>query len=121
MNKKHQPFLVQIFILTAITTLVWIGFSVYKALTEEPEPTVTEAVLAHIEPTLDTPILESLGSRLYLNDEEIGDTVLINMEAPEVHEEEPTEESSEEENQEQESAEENQEEKTEAADNLDEQ
>ncbi|GEM_PF-1007630 len=82
MNKKEKPFLVQVAILTAITTLVWIGFSVYKALTNEPEPTVSEEVLAVIQPTLETDILENLETRLYLNDEEIGDTVLINNLSP---------------------------------------
>ncbi len=79
MNKKDQPFLVQIAILTAITTFVWIGFSVYRALTDEPESTVSEDVLAPVEPVLNTSLLLNLNTRLYLNEEEIGDTVLINI------------------------------------------
>jgi len=111
MNKKERPFLVQIAILTAITTLVWIGFSVYKALTNTPEPTVSQEVLAPVDPTLNTEILESLDERLYLNDEEIGDTVLLDNSAPVAIEEEAEPEENEEQGeQEQETQEENNEE-----------
>ncbi len=106
MNKKDKPFLVQVAVLTTITTLVWIGFSVYKAFTDEPEPTVSKEVLANINPTLDSAILENLETRLYLNDEEIGDTVLFNNLSPLIDtQEEQTDQSDNEENTDQENLE----------------
>lgn len=106
MNKKDKPFLVQVAVLTTITTLVWIGFSVYKAFTDKPEPTVSKEVLANINPTLDSAILENLETRLYLNDEEIGDTVLFNNLSPLIDtQEEQTDQSDNEENTDQENLE----------------
>lgn len=63
-------------ILTVVTTFVWIGFDAYRAFTAEPPQTVPEEVLAPLVPTIDSAILEIVPQRVYLNNDEIEDTIL---------------------------------------------
>ncbi len=71
MNKKNSPTIVKLGILTVITTFIWIGFEVYRALSTEPEPIVSEETLAKVEPNLDTNEMDSLQQRIYINEENI--------------------------------------------------
>jgi len=76
MNNK-MPFSVKLLILTAFTVVLWVGFEVYRVLTSEPTPQVPEYILAPLSPTLDISSLNSIGQRINLTEEEIGDTVLL--------------------------------------------
>lgn len=61
------PFRVKFIIaLTVLTTLFWVGFDVYRALTTKPVPVVPAEVLAPITPTLDENVLNSLPNKVYL-------------------------------------------------------
>ncbi len=79
-KKKSKPVVVKLAIFTVITVFIWIGFEVYRALTQRPAPEVPAEVLKSLDPSLDTNSLGKLENRLYLKDEEIGDTVLVSPE-----------------------------------------
>jgi hypothetical protein len=66
MNKK-MPSVVVLVVLTTITVVCWIGFSVYKALTTKPPVEVPQAVLNPIDPKLNDQYLERLPGRVYLD------------------------------------------------------
>lgn len=78
MQKKGKlPALVQLAIATLITSVLWIGFEIYRTIETEPEPDVSPQVLQQLDPTLDQVMLDRLVNRITLDDAEIGDTVLI--------------------------------------------
>lgn len=77
-QKRALPRLVVFGIMTLITTIAWVGFEIYRAFTKSPDPIVPPEVIAPLDPTLDTFTLESLVNKVYLEDEEIGPTILLN-------------------------------------------
>lgn len=79
-NKKPLPPVVIFAILTTVTTFIWIGFEVYREYTKEPEPEVPAAVIAPLNPTLDEEVLNKVTQSVYLQEEEIGVTVLLENE-----------------------------------------
>lgn len=76
MNKKALPALVKLAILTVVTALVWVGFEVYRAFTVSPPLTVSDAVIQPLDPTLDINTLDGIVNKTWLDDSQIGDTVL---------------------------------------------
>lgn len=84
MNQQKLPNLVNIAIFTLITILAWIGFSVFRQVTKEPEPEVNPEILETLDPTLDTSTLNQLESRVYLSDPEVealvGQTIIVEEE-----------------------------------------
>lgn len=40
-------------ILTLITVLFWISFSIYNVFTNKPSPTVTDEIIQQVDPKLD--------------------------------------------------------------------
>ena len=64
-TSKGSPFLVKFAVLTVITTMVWVGFDVYRAFTQKPPPTVSAEILAPINPVLDATLLDKLTNRVY--------------------------------------------------------
>ncbi len=81
MNKKKKlPPIVQLAILTMITSIVWVGFEVYRAFTTEPAPTLASGALTPLDPTLDASNLNALQQRLYLSDSQL--TVVTPVPSP---------------------------------------
>lgn len=76
-EKKELPKLVVFAILTLITALSWVGFEIYRALTVKPDPVVPPEVILELNPELDLQTLEGLVNKVYLEDAEIGETVLL--------------------------------------------
>jgi hypothetical protein len=71
MKKPKAPKLVTVAIFTTITIVAWIFFSVYRILTNEPPVTVSEKILAPINPQLDTKSLDRLDERIYFEEGEV--------------------------------------------------
>lgn len=63
--KKKLPNLVVLSILTLITSLFWIGFNIYQALTREPSPIVPPDVILQIDPKLDTDTITLMKNKSY--------------------------------------------------------
>jgi hypothetical protein len=70
--KKRLPAQVVLAIMTTITVVVWVGFSVYQEFRNKPEPIVTEDILEPISPELDADTLAKIEEKLYF---EKGSTV----------------------------------------------
>jgi len=77
-RKKPLPTIVILAILTAITTLLWVGFEVYRSLTKEPADSVPPEITAELSPSLDLDTLSKVTQRIYLEDNEIGEIEIIN-------------------------------------------
>lgn len=67
MQKSKLPSLITILVLTLITVLMWIGFTVYSAITRTPEPSVPTEVSATIVPSLDTDTINKIESGIFFN------------------------------------------------------
>lgn len=76
MKKQKLPNIVSIAILTVITVFFWIGLDLYRALTIAPPPTVSPAVLAKLDPSLDQESLDKLQQRVYNQSSTSSTTVL---------------------------------------------
>lgn len=82
-QKRDLPKLVVFAIITLITALSWVGFEIYRTLTDAPDPVVPPEVILDLDPTLDQVTLEGLVNKIYLEENEIGDTELANPNAVE--------------------------------------
>lgn len=51
-------------ILTLITILFWISFSIYSTFSDKPEPVVNEEVIKQIEPKLDIETINMMKDRI---------------------------------------------------------
>ncbi|QQS39006.1 hypothetical protein IPM62_00090 [Candidatus Woesebacteria bacterium] len=78
MKNPKQPRLVTIAIMTTITVIFWVFFSVYSILTTKVAPSVSSEILAPLNPTLNSTVLNSLSDRIYVDDNEIIGPVVEN-------------------------------------------
>ncbi len=74
MKRFKTPKAVTTLILTLITIFFWAGFEVYRSFTVKPSPTVPEVIINPINPVLDTNSLNSIKQRIFLDDNQIGNT-----------------------------------------------
>ncbi|KKR69676.1 MAG: hypothetical protein UU12_C0039G0003 [Candidatus Woesebacteria bacterium GW2011_GWA2_40_7b] len=77
MKKSKLPGIITILILTLITIVVWISLSIYRALSKKPNPNIPEEISKPITPILDMDSLNSIQSRLFLDDIQIPEVVLV--------------------------------------------
>ncbi len=77
MNKNKLPSTILILILTLFTVIFWVLFSIYRAITVKPVPTVPDQVSASLNPTLDQNSINKIESNIFFNDSQIPDNVLI--------------------------------------------
>lgn len=82
MKENKLPSIVSILILTLVTAITWIGFSVYRAFVVQPAPSVAKEVIQPLTPTLDTSIIEKIQSSLYLDSSQIPDNVVTSVQTP---------------------------------------
>lgn len=75
MKNPKLPSLVSILVLTLLTVVMWISFSIYRALTTKPTPEVPSAISQPLTPTLDKSTLDKIESKIFLNDSQIPDNV----------------------------------------------
>lgn len=94
MTKLKVPSYVTILILTTITIVFWIIFSVYQVFTDKPEGKVSDETLENLSPTLDSETVTELESRIYFTEDAIPPTTLESTtpEPEPTSEAEPTEE-----------------------------
>lgn len=69
--KNRLPSLVTILVLTLVTSLAWIAFSIYRAITVKPAPVVPKDISQPLTPTLDTKTIDELKLKLYFDDSQI--------------------------------------------------
>lgn len=71
MKKPKTPNLVTVVILTTITVVFWVLFTVYRAFTQRPTPTVPPEILEPLTPDLDSAVLAKIQSRLFFEEGQI--------------------------------------------------
>lgn len=76
MKKTNLPSLVTISILTAITIILWIFFSVYRVLTAKPAPSVAPGILEPVSPTLERGALDKIETSLFFEESQIPTTIV---------------------------------------------
>lgn len=65
MEKSKVPGLITILIMTLITSVMWVGFSIYRSLTTKPAPNVPAPISQPLTPSLDSATIEKMNSRIY--------------------------------------------------------
>ncbi len=71
MKKLKPPRLVTVAILTTITIVFWVFYSLYGILTSDALQKVPPEILAPIDPTLDTEALDKLPGRIFFKEGEV--------------------------------------------------
>lgn len=74
--KTKLPSLVSILILTAITSVVWIGLNVYRALTTEAAPSVPNEISQALTPTLDKKTIDDIKGKLFIGQNEVPNVII---------------------------------------------
>lgn len=82
MNKSKVPSLVSIVILTAITSVFWIFFSVYRVFATKPAPKVSEEVLAPISADLDRTTIDQIQARIFFEENQIPEISTVASPSP---------------------------------------
>lgn len=82
MKKNKLPSLISVLILTLLTSVMWISFSVYRSLTTKPAPAVLPEISEPLTPTLDSDTMNQIESRIFLNDSEIPENIIITAATP---------------------------------------
>jgi len=76
MKTNKLPSLISILILTLITSVMWVSFNVYRALTTEAPAEVSPEILKALTPNLDTQTVGQIQSRLFLDDSQIPENII---------------------------------------------
>jgi len=71
MQKTKLPNLITLLVLTLVTVLMWIGFTIFRAITTAPEPSVPQDVSQTLSPALDTVTLNKVKSGLFFSTSQI--------------------------------------------------
>lgn len=71
MKKPKAPSVVVVLILTTITIVFWIFFSVLKVLTKRPEVDVSPTLLKKFSPTLNTDPLDNMPNALFFAEDDV--------------------------------------------------
>ncbi len=65
MNKKKLPNFIILIVLTLITALFWVSFSIYQVFKTEPTISVPEEVILKINPKLDMETVNLMKEKIY--------------------------------------------------------
>ena len=86
--KKRPPGSVITIVLTLITVLFWAGYVTYQAVREPASYDVDPAIIKPFSPSLDTETLNLIPSRIYFEESQLPETVIVeNLPEEEVEEE----------------------------------
>jgi len=88
MKIPKPPNLVTIVILTTITIIFWVFFSVYRAFTQEPTPTVPPEIIEPFSPDLDQDTLNKIQSRTFFSEGQLPTITILTPTPTEVPSEE---------------------------------
>lgn len=83
MKKVTLPKPITILVLTLITTVVWVGLSVYRAITAKPPATVSEDILKPLNPVIDASVIKQVESSIYFEESDIPEIGIENIQITE--------------------------------------
>lgn len=72
MKKQKLPTLVVIAILTTVTIVFWIIYSLYNSIVSKPVLNIPSGVLDEVSPEIDIPALDKIGQRVFFEEDQIG-------------------------------------------------
>lgn len=64
MNRQKTPIAISMMILTLITIIFWVSFSIYKVFTTDTAEIVPEEITLPIDPKLDMDTIELIKNKL---------------------------------------------------------
>jgi hypothetical protein len=77
MKKENKiPNIVYLAILTAITVVFWVFFSVYRIFSTQPAPSVAGEILEPLNPGISTEAIDSIETRIYFEEGELPQTII---------------------------------------------
>lgn len=76
MQKSKIPGLITILIMTLITSVMWVGFGIYRAIKSKPAPTVSQQILQALTPSIDQNTAEKIRNKVYINEENISEPTI---------------------------------------------
>lgn len=82
MQKQKLPSVISLLILTMITAVMWIGFTVYRALTSTPTPTVPVEISSPLTPALDKDTINKIESAIFYGESEVPQLNFVSTPAP---------------------------------------
>jgi len=82
MNKSKLPSYVSIAIMTAITSVFWVFFGVYRTFTTKPAPKVSGEILEAVNPELDRNTISEIQGRIFFEESQIPQTVISQTPQP---------------------------------------
>ena len=82
MKKDKLPSLITILVLTLLTSILWVSFSVYRAITAKPAESVPSAVSDPITPTLDQNEINKIESAVFLDNSLIPQNLIVASSPP---------------------------------------
>jgi hypothetical protein len=88
MKKLKTPNLVTIVVLTTITIIFWVFFSVFRAFTQEPSPSLPPEILEPFNPDLDAETLSKIQGRTFFSEGQIPTITILTPTPTEVPSEE---------------------------------
>lgn len=74
MKKTKTPNLVTLLVLTTLTVIFWVFFSIYRVFTDEPSYDVPAQILEPVSPTLDSSLIDKIEGRLFFREGEVAIT-----------------------------------------------
>jgi hypothetical protein len=77
MQKPKPPNLVTVSIITTITIVFWVFFTVYRVLTSKPVPEIPENLMEPVNPTLNTQTLNQIPNKKFYNENDIVNPVFV--------------------------------------------
>lgn len=76
-NSKYYPPSVVIIVFSAFASVIWVLYSVYQSFYSPVPPVIDETLLTPVDPVLNTQQFDQIKQSIFLNDEEIGDTLVL--------------------------------------------
>jgi hypothetical protein len=77
MKKEKLPNIVTILIFTLVTLVLWLFFSIYRAVTKLQPASVPEEVLTPLNPSLDSTVLREIEKRGYIDESQMPQQAII--------------------------------------------
>lgn len=71
MKKNKLPSLITILVLTLITVLMWVGFSIYQAFSKPAISSVPDSISSTISPILDSNTIKKIESSIFFDESQI--------------------------------------------------
>lgn len=75
MKKQKAPRLVTVAILTTVTLIFWVFFSLYNVLTSKPPNNIDPKLLEPLNPSLDRDTLGKLENRIFFEERDVDFTI----------------------------------------------